>query len=361
MNVNSDEIINFDFKNYLTGADIISSSDRTKIYEIETQSRYQRSRVPDYDIILPYRSLPLTALIFLPLATYDYTTAYQTFLIFSIGMIFVFYFTNREILSKNQFFLLLMLLFFPNYTNFFSGQIVFFYLCVFLFIYRFVKKDQALGAGLVSGLLILRPQYLLFIPFMIYMTRKPKRFLIGFAGSLVVNLTISLWLVGLESMLNYPSFLVHTETPLFGSHILSMFSFVSVIGRSLSLFKIDLNFQELMILNFLLFSLAFLLIKKRFVKADLDLQFSSALLLMLPFMGHVYRHDLVLFVIPLFIVLSRYVSPLMLVTYVLINFSFKFLTPFFLVASAFSVLAEHKDGHYLRTMKKIHSYKRNLY
>jgi len=337
-NITQKVMLNSDFVNYFTGARILKSNERNNIYDIKTQIKYQNDFRGIMSVKnLPFRMLPIIAILFLPLTYVDYFIGYKIWLLINLILgVVAYYLMTKECGIKKPYLGLILLLCLPVLGNVLLGQVVFIFLIVLIYVYKYLKVENVFAAGLLCSLLIIRVQYLLFIPTIFLKIDKKKEFLKGFLLGILFVFSFSVILIGFRGLLSYPSFLIMTETSDFGSNFRSFQSIYPYLreffGNLEWIFFIDL------ILNFVLYGIFLLFFSSKKKNISLEAAVSLGVVSTLIFGLHIYIHDLVLLLIPLFIIVGRFVSKyriflftlsfmILLLPYIIRYIGFHFLIP----------------------------------
>jgi len=295
-----------DFVSYRTGAEILLGEDRKNLYDISTQAKYQKEEL---DLlgrkVLPFRNPSPIALLFMPFAFLPEIWAYRLFAIANLAiLVFAVQLFGKSIFRKpNQYIYWVALTFWPVISTIITGQISILLLVLFAYMYIFLETNKPFQLGIVSSLLLLKPQYVIFLPFLFLLTNLKGKYLKGlFLGGLML-LLLTVLISGVEFLWRYPKFLMATESPTYGSHI------KSYVGFSSFLQNIGTNFNLPSYLPFILNAMAYffmLFIFARYVrKKNLGLLYSSAIIFTLIFSIHTWIHDLVLLLIPMFVILQK--------------------------------------------------------
>lgn len=297
-----------DFISYFTGASIIKDGKGPLIYDFATQSRYMEKAIHPLtgQFSNRYVAPPFVALIYLPFSLFNFFIAYKLFTLFNLGLFLLFIyllFDTFKNAKKLNGIIILPLYFYSAISTLFSAQTSFILAILVLFLYKLIKGKKAVLVGICTALLLIKPQYMVFAPFIYLLTNGKKKYLLGFFATLLVLLLVSILLVGLEGLKNYPSFVLATENPVFGNRANQMFSLHAVVSNLL--FDSNLASIQSLIFSFFGFTIVFYLFLKRYQKLSLNLSFALIILLSLLFSAHVLSHDLILLLIPIFILLDK--------------------------------------------------------
>jgi hypothetical protein len=299
------EALGSDFVSFLTGASIISAGKGREIYNIESQYAFQQALIAPHheNSVLPYRNTPVMALFFVPFLLFNFVIAYKIYVLLLIFIlcIFIFYLTKHfGDVDAHTIWPYLALTFYPLTISIFVGQTSLFLIVVFFMVYWNLRKKNDFVAGILSGTLLIKLQYILFLPFLFVLSRKRSDFLKGNAISLISTFFISLLLAGGHSLLSYPNFLLNTETVGFGSRPESMLTFFSFL-RGTTFFG-GLDLLSLLGINFFIYGVLFIVFYKYHKALSLALAFSLIIPLVLPFTIHVVNHDLSMLLVPIIII-----------------------------------------------------------
>lgn len=297
-----------DFVSFLTGSSILSSGNAQNIYNLETQKVAQLliKQSSDISTLLPFRSLPFLALLFKPFLSYNLITAYKTFLIINFGFVIIFTYFSGEIfpnLKRSFYWFLIPFAFFPFLHGLFLGQISSILLVLTLAIYFLLKNKKDTVSGILSAFLLIKFQYLTMVPMFFLLSGKKRKFLIGFLVTFSILALININLVGLDTIIEYPHFLSSTETGGFGSRPVEMFSLGSFL---LMLSKGSISFSDLLISNLLVYLFMLWIFYKNLKKVKFNDLFIFIILTSLFFGIHVLDHDLMILLVPIYILINEY-------------------------------------------------------
>ena len=298
-----------DFISYFAGASIIKDGKGPLIYDFATQSEYMEKAIYPLtgQILNRYIAPPFVALIFLPFTFFNFFIAYKLFALFNFGLFSLFiYFlagTFKKAKKLNRLIVILPLYFYPVITTLVSAQTSFILAILILFLYKLIKAKRPVLIGICTALLLVKPQYMVFTPFIFLLIKNKRKYALGFFATLFVLLLASILLVGTEGLINYPSFVLATENPAFGNRAHQMFSIHAVASNLL--FDSNLASIQSLMFSFFGFIIVFYLFLKRHQKISLNLSFALVILLSLLFSAHVLSHDLILLLIPIYIFLEE--------------------------------------------------------
>ncbi|HSX39715.1 MAG TPA: glycosyltransferase family 87 protein [Candidatus Saccharimonadales bacterium] len=296
--------IRMDLLPQLVGADIVRTGEGHFLYNEATQLGYQLSLMGNHPRtwLLPFRNLPLVAVLFIPLSLFSHHVAYVALMLINC----VFLFLTSFVLFRNNFkkvaiYFLFFLAYPPVFVCLIYGQ----FNCVLLFVvalsYVLLKnKSDGLLLGFLSALLALKINFLLFLPYLFLLSKHKAKFTLGSLLSLSLQFLISLYIVGIGFIFEYPKFVLHTENAKYGTLITHSFSLYPVLAKLFATTDISL----LLLLDLVLIILS-LLIFHFLRKNDIEIKFSLGIVLTLLLAFHVQIQDLTLLVIPLIVLIDR--------------------------------------------------------
>lgn len=293
-----------DFISYFVGAKIIAAGKGKLLYDLSTQYAFQTAVIgPNIaDWVLPFRGVPFVLLIYLPLTILPLEIAY---LIFSLGnfllltvLFYLFIITFNNVSKNAKYLFLLVAVFFPVLQTLWMGQLSILVTLVFLLIYINIKKGKYTVVGILTALLIIKAQYLLAAPFLLFSIRERKQYLTGFLSTLGFSILISSVLSSALWFVNYPAFLFATENPDYGSRFYDMSSLYANIRY---LFP-GISSSVLMLVNTLLYFATLLLFTVRSRSSTKDVLLISTILFTIVFSIHFLSFDYVLLLLPFYII-----------------------------------------------------------
>ncbi len=290
-----------DFISFYTGALIVRNGEGRFLYDEKTQGKYQKPFSQNLSVkLLPYRNPPFVALFFIPFTLFSFGNAYLLLGFLNMGaVLFIGYLSRKLFINIRQpiFFSLIPLLYWPVIQNFILGQISLFLSLVFFLVYLFYKKGRYFSAGLIIGLLLFKPQYLLITPFL-FLLSKGKSFLMGLIVSALVILAVSFLVSGFTGLAKYPHFIAATENPIYGSriwHYYTLDSALKMVGFG----------DKSAVLNFFLYLTFFVLFvfRKKFLSFDRIFVFITLCAIL--FSVHSLTHDSAILLLPIFILMNQ--------------------------------------------------------
>jgi hypothetical protein len=303
-------VFNGNFAAFLTGARIISSGSGSLLYDKSTQFSVQSYLYAPYHLhpnfLLPYRYLPVLALIYIPLTAVHYPMAFFFNLVFMLFQIFIIFF-----LAKKNFFIpflrLIPFAFTPTIYSLLVGQPSVIMALSFFLIFHFFRRKQWFISGLSLTLLLIKPHlFLLSLPLLLS-SRPPGKFFTGIVCGVLLAIVTSLFLIGPASLLKYPEFVLFTESPQFGT-------------KSTNLVSLPLFPALVIYLLLLMFAI--------YLKPSFKSILISLPIFLCSLSGHTYSYDLVILLFPL-IFLLRHQTGLGLFLLVTLSLSFPFIPNIF--------------------------------
>lgn len=296
--IESEYIDKLDFKSFYTGAKLVAENP-ARLYDLDLQRQVQEGLIGTEAIFLPFKSPPVISLLYLPLLIFDLYSAYFVFVIagfFAVAALN--YFLIKQFgLEEVWKHLFLSTVFLPNLLGIYNGQAIFIHYALFILIYFLSQRKQHFKTGLATGLLFVKPQFLLITPFVLFMQKNKTRFVLGFLLSLGVLLGASIFAVP-NFLYNYSNLIVSTESSLYGSD--------PTIMATLNAFLLKfMDTRQSLLINALLY---LAVLSNYTVKAKSmtnDIKMVIAVFFGLLFAIHAWDHDLVLLLLPYFILLNR--------------------------------------------------------
>jgi len=228
--------------------------------------------------------------------------SYLAIFVINIILLLIFHFLFIKFFpgtTKNKFLLLLTVFFYPSIANLIVGQHTTIILLIFLSIYLALRKERSFWAGLTTSLLIIKPQYTLFTPFSLYLSKNKKQYILGFVLGILIFWIFNLVIMGsIKPFLDYPNFILSTENPEFGSRPYQMFTLYGLVKQIAPLTKNEI----LVIGNYVLYGIFTLLtIYKTKKLKSFGMLFTAGIILTILFSIHALTHDLLVLLVPLYI------------------------------------------------------------
>lgn len=300
------EAVGSDLVSYLTGARILRQERGEFLYNLDKQYYYQQKVIkPHVETgLLPFVNPPIIALFFIPLSFFPLLYAYKIYIIILfLVMVFISGVVSKIFSNlRESFWLILPFIFYPSFGAVFVGQLSPFLVLCFLLIYLYLTKTNESIVGILAGLLLLKVQYIILVPYLFLLVKDKRLFIKYFLSSMLILVTISSLLSGWKIWDNYFITIYFAQNPEYGTRVWNMFT----LHSSLSQIKpfSSLSYIELALINllFYLISLGIFIKLSRFI--PLDRLFAIAVILTLVFCMHGVNYDLSLLLLPIFILLN---------------------------------------------------------
>lgn len=316
-----------DFVSYVTGSLMIISGNGKEIYDEVLQNSFQNQLI--FPLVtegtLLVKVPPFVSLAFLPLTFFSLESAFKIFVVINVLLLVVGIVSLGRIFSevkKIKFWYLVPFGYFPVVHAIILGQLSVVLLLLFLVVFKFLLDEKWFKMGVVSGLLLFKVQFVVFLPFAWLMVKNKGKFFKGLIAAIFLLISLSFMVGGLEVFWEYPRFLFETENLAHGSPVNRQFNLVSVSEAIVSNFgygyKVALGFHSL------LYILAIVGFSKNRKKMSGKKGFVVAVIFSLLFGLHIYDHDWSLLLIPMFYLIDLMVflkgnlrNEVMLVVFVL--------------------------------------------
>lgn len=297
-----------DFVCLITGTRIIKEHRGETLYEIPTQLYYQQQIFHPLERtwLNPYRWPPFVTILFLPFANLPLIESYRLWAIFNIvlfSLLLLFFGKIFPWLTKDRRRLILPFFYLSVYFTIISGQTSLLHLLIFSLVYVSLESKKDKLSGLLCGLIAMKPQFLISVPFFFLLSKKKLNFLGGLFFSLVIINSLNTYLSGANYLFNYLDFSFKTETLEFGNRPYQMFSLFSTIISTPFLSKLPREMN--LVINGVLYllSLAYFVSKKGLL--SFNRLFSSALIFTVIFSVHTLSHDLTFLLLPILLLFEE--------------------------------------------------------
>ncbi len=293
-----------DIVSFITGARIVRFGEGENLYDLSVQQKHQSIVTkPNKLILLPYRNLPLLASFYIPLTYISLYSAYQIYaLVLIVFTTFISWFSTRVFENlKNSYWFILPFAFYPTLSVIFYGQNSTFLVLAFMSIYYYLRKDKPFIVGIILGLLFLKIQYILCLPYVCFLLNKKPKFFKGLFISTLFVFLGSIYISGFGFFEEYIRMLIKTESPVYGTKATTMFPLFSSMSQILPLAK-----QYLLIINMAFYVLSIWLFSKNHYKFSLQINFAILALLTLVFCIHGGYFDMALLIVPLWLLIDIY-------------------------------------------------------
>jgi hypothetical protein len=289
-----------DYPPYYVGAKSIKEGMAAYLYSPEAHYYFQGKFIGEEASNAIYRNLPITALIYLPFTFLLFYTSYKLFVLASVLVSYIFTAISVQTFAnirKHPYFFLIPLFFLPSVAAIGMGQYSWIYALLLLVIYKLLPKST-LFTGLLSSLVILKPQLIILIPFIFILAKSNINFLKGLIVGIGIITAINFLLVG-SLMFSYPKFALETETSQYGAKTEEILSLHAGLKTATGLQN---NYSAMVNAFVYLVILSIFYVKRRYL--DYSLLFAKAVLFSLVLSVHVMGYDLTLLLIPILILLD---------------------------------------------------------
>ena len=285
----------FDFGIFYYAAHMITGGDRHNLYNLAVQHLYQIRfhRPPD----TLFRNPPIALIPILPLTILPTPAAFVVWTAVSI----VFLIISLKILEKEtglrygNWPVLLGLLFVPVFDSLMHGQFSLLIVLSYALSYSQMKKGRFFSGGLILSLALLKFQLAVGFAAVLLLKRKWKE-LAGFATGAAFLGLISLAIVGIKGIEEYPHFVMHSDTIVNElPHMANWQGLLSLIGQN------DTVWVALLSLASVLWAAV--------AWTDLDRGFCAAVLAAMLASYHLTPQDISLAIVPFYLALSAGIIP----------------------------------------------------
>ena len=163
-----------DLKAFMTGAHLLVA-DPSNLYNVQAQAGMQAEISEKAVRFLPFKNPPIIAVLYLPLLLINYNYAFFLTIVLFFAAIYACNLSFSKFIRSSNYLTIFVFtaLFLPNIVAAFNTQPVFILYLIFILLYISLKNKIFFEAGLISGLLFVKLQYMLVIPF-IFLCKKIK-------------------------------------------------------------------------------------------------------------------------------------------------------------------------------------------
>jgi len=292
-----------DFSAFLTSAYIIKDDNAGNLYNLNTQRKYLNEVIKPYkrgEVVLTYRNPPLLAFLFLPYTLIEPILAFKVYVFVSSMVVFLgIFILTRKLKLKSTYFAIIASIFYSTISTLITGQLGSYLLLILCLIYVNILENRYTQAGLLSTLLLFKPQYALLIPLIWIALRFNKSYLKAVILGGIVFIIANFLIFGSNPFPEYISFLYYSETYNMGTDIEKNYSLLSLLSVFTSNpLSITLIVSALLYILFLL-----LYITK---KNNRKILLFTGILIILPLAVHVNLADLIMSLVPLIFFVSEY-------------------------------------------------------
>jgi hypothetical protein len=203
----------YDFGIFYYAAHMILDGSRHALYDVDAQHAFQIQyhRPPD----TLFRNPPFALIPILPLAKLPMTVAFSIW----TATCFMLLFLSLKILENEThlFFgnwpMMLSLAFVPVLASFLHGQFSLIVVASYAIAYALWRRRKLTLGGAVLAIATIKFQLVIGFVAVLLLKRRWRE-LAGFACGSGILLLLSIWIVGIPSLLSYPAFALHSDTPL---------------------------------------------------------------------------------------------------------------------------------------------------
>jgi|SRR5579872_419498 len=294
-----------DFLQFPISAQLISHGRANDLYNDQVLTQAVQKISGSTEVELKYFYGPQVALPFLPLARFSFLTQAAIWVVLSLLIYFVCVgsvFTSCTALNGKLGLVLLCAIAYPPLFHFFvRGQVSAVPLLVITASYFALRAEREWLSGIILGLLVFKPQFLVAIPFVLVFARAWKIFT-GLVLSVVAQLVLTYLYFGRAVMRAYFTMLLHsasrpgsTELVLSATQMHSFYSFWELL----------IHWSPAVSVLYLLSTIAIIALAAVVWRSavPLALRFSALLLAAVLANPHIYIYDL-LVLAPVFLLLA---------------------------------------------------------
>ena len=220
----------FDFGVFYYAAHMVLDGSRHALYNFDAQHAFQIrfNRPPD----TLFRNPPFALLPILCIAKLPLLVAFSIWTAVSFVLLYVSLKTleSETGVCYGNWPILLSLAYVPVMASFLHGQFSLLVLASVVLAYAQWKKGQLFLGGLILSIATLKFQLVIGLVAVLLLKGKWRE-LAGFASGCAVLLAISVFITGIPALLAYPSFVLHSDTPISElPHMANLQGFLSLIG-----------------------------------------------------------------------------------------------------------------------------------
>ena len=196
--------ISGDFICFWTTGKVANEYGYAAVYDNAVLGNMQRSLVPDATAVLPMFYLPVFIFPFQALALVPILYSFWVWTLINLIVLgaYLYFFIKQIRASINKRFLLLILIAFPVFQNFYAGQVNLFLMIAVGEFIRAIIKGKQYRAGVMLAFLLLKPQSLILLLPMLLIQRNWKA-LIGFGAASSILLLGSFGMIGIKGVNNF--------------------------------------------------------------------------------------------------------------------------------------------------------------
>lgn len=306
-----------DYIQHYTGASVAKSGEIRNLYDLDFQRHVQNALYGIEDTgprqMLTFRMPPVSAYLYSPLAYFSADSAFwlATYVTTTLIILAFLVLSKHTDLTNNsvRFTWALLPFFLPVWQTFVGVHVSGLLLLVISAVYFSIKKEQFLLGGLLTGLLFLKPNYLLIIPFILSFLRtrdSTTKYFAGVSASVIFMVLLNSVLYGADFLPSYVRYLGATENLAAGTLLSRNINLISIAA----LFTANDAYAKLfgLILIGLLLPVTLFLIHQRRHTYSVDRLFITSLLFMPLFNIHTMMTDLIVYIMPLVLIAPKFLS-----------------------------------------------------
>ncbi|OGC45515.1 hypothetical protein A2V49_04790 [candidate division WWE3 bacterium RBG_19FT_COMBO_34_6] len=285
--------IKSDFKVYYVAAQLAREG---KIKDIYNDTIFYSKTLQNLNLYergsryLRFINFPIIAYFFIPFTYLSITDSYRLYTFLVLGIMCFGLIKLQKIYGSDIGIILISIPTPIFFGGMYYGQISpFIFLILILLLISLVKKNDKIS-GILSGLLIIKPQVLLLIPFVFIFSKKKKKYLFYTLITLLFYLAVNILIFGSKLFVQYFNYLLSHQIETHDGYLFNFFVFYKYIDIKIILFFTIISL-----------AFAFYLINKKFKEGyDIKVLFPLIIIFGLIFNIHTTYNDLLFLLIPLF-------------------------------------------------------------
>lgn len=299
-----------DLLQYMTGATVVAQAGVRNVYNTNLQETIQRQLVPNLPTgLLAYRTLPLVTLFFVPFVNLSpeiifWTITSLKIILLTTTLLLLYYTFNPPQQALFVLISLAPITFFPINQDFILGQLTVFILFFISLSLYLTSKNKFLWAGIVSSAVLIKPQYILLLIILgiyAYATNK-RRVILGIILGVILFLGINIAIYGPKLLLDYPHYVIRTESLRYGTLNSVNYNFCSLFIDAHNKLKTPLT---LFLLTAYLTLFSWVCFKTTKSQKSTNIYILVWGIALLPFfMLHTMPYDLTILIIPMVYILK---------------------------------------------------------
>ena len=296
---NQKKLLMQDITAFLTGSYILRQGRVGVLYDPRVQISVAKE-IRDFPVtgLLSFRNPPLIAFMFLPLTYFDTYVAIKIYFAYQLTVLtlFLFYLLKRQ--GMDCLYVFPVLLSAQFITNLIYGQIMGLFFIVLYFIYLSLKNHKDLYVGLLCFFLLLKPQYVILLPFLFILVRNKLKFVQGFIVASVLFILSNMAIYGTSFLNDYISFVFLSEQISMGTNLVYSYTLTSYADHFLGLPVRNKVYLVTLVISAILycFGLVSTYIKRK--KLSLEVLFFVSLVFAMNTNLHTMPADVILFLLP---------------------------------------------------------------